>query len=204
MTTAKDTPPQRSPGRRGAGSGTREAILDAARDLFAAQGFEAVSVRSIAARAGVDPGLIRHFFGDKESLFATTVADRTVIPQRIAEALAGPPESIGVRVADTYLSLWEDEQTRPIFEGLVRTAITSTHGIGMLLDVIGGRVQQTTPFPPGREGRMRGIALTSSHLFGVAVARYILRVPMLVDMPRDELISAIAPTLQRYLTSPDI
>jgi len=51
---------------------------------------------------------------------------------------------------------------------------------------------------------MRGLALASSHLFGVAVGRYILEMPMLTEMTRRELVDAIGPTRQRYLTSPDI
>lgn len=195
---------RRTAGRRAGESGSRAAILDAARDLFAAHGYDGASLRAVATRAGVDPGVIRHFFGDKRGLFAATVADRTVIPERMAAALNGPPESVGVRVADAYFRLWEDDKTQPILMGLVRSAITSQDGVGMLLEVIGGRIQQSAPFPPGREGRMRGLALTSSHLFGVAVARHILKVPMLVEMTREEIVAVVGPTLQRYLTSPDI
>lgn len=185
-------------------SETRADILDAARDLFAAHGYEGASIRAIASKAGVDSALIRHFFGNKQSLFAATVADRTVIPERMAAALAGPPESIGVRVADAYFRLWEEDETRSILMGLIRSAITSQHGVGMLLEVIGGRIQETAPFPPGKDGRMRGLALASAHLVGVAVARHILQVPMLAEMTREELVTAVGPALQRYLTSSDV
>lgn len=196
--------PKRSTGRRVGPTETRAAILDAARELFAAHGYEGASIRAIASKAGVDSALIRHFFGNKQSLFAATVADRTVIPQRMAAALAGPAESIGVRVADAYFRLWEEDETRSILMGLIRSAITSQHGVGMLLEVIGGRIQETAPFPPGKDGRMRGLALASAHLVGVAVTRHILQVPMLADMTRDELVAAVGPSLQRYLTSADV
>lgn len=195
-----DSPAPRRSGRRGGDSDTRGAILDAARDLFAAHGYEGVSVRAIAARAGVDSALIRHFFGDKQKLFATTVADRTVIPQRIAVAFLGPSESLGARVVDVYLGLWEDEETRPVLLSLVRSAMVSEHGIAPLLEVIGGRIQQTAPFPAGKDGRMRGFGLAATHLFGVAVARHILHLPMIVDMTHEELVAALAPEIQKYLT----
>jgi AcrR family transcriptional regulator len=48
----------------------REALVAATLDLVAAGGVEAATVRAIAARAGVTPGLIRHYFGSKEALVA--------------------------------------------------------------------------------------------------------------------------------------
>jgi len=61
-------PPGR--GRRAAGSGTRDRILDAARAEFAERGYLAASVRAISRRAAVDPALVRHYFGAKSNLFA--------------------------------------------------------------------------------------------------------------------------------------
>ena len=52
------TPPpagKRGPGRRPGESGTRQAILDAARAQFAAHGWDGATIRAIAADAGVDP-----------------------------------------------------------------------------------------------------------------------------------------------------
>ena len=191
---------KRPTGRRTGDSGTRDAILDAARDLFAERGYEGASVRAIASRAGVDAALIRHFFGDKEALFATTMADRTVIPARMAAAIAGPPETLGLRITETYLQLWEDEETKPILLGLVRSAMTSQHGIELLAEVIGGRVRESAPLPlPGDPGAPR-FALAASHLFGVAVARNVLRLPVLADLPHDELVAQLAPVIQGYLS----
>ena len=45
-------------------------LRDAAFELFAAQGVETVSLRAIAARAGVTAGLVKHHFGGKEGLVA--------------------------------------------------------------------------------------------------------------------------------------
>lgn len=48
---------------------TRRAILDAAGDLFAAEGYEAVSLRAIGAKAGVNAALVCRYFGTKDALF---------------------------------------------------------------------------------------------------------------------------------------
>ena len=56
-------------GRRPGESGTRDAILAAARLAFGRQGYGATSVRAVARAAGVDPSLVLHFFGSKDGLF---------------------------------------------------------------------------------------------------------------------------------------
>jgi AcrR family transcriptional regulator len=59
------------PGRRAAyAAQTREAIIEAARELFASDGFDASSIDAIAARAEVSKGAVYHHFADKQELFA--------------------------------------------------------------------------------------------------------------------------------------
>ena len=48
---------------------TREALIAAARALFAERGYHDVSVRDVTARAGVTRGSLTHHFGGKEALF---------------------------------------------------------------------------------------------------------------------------------------
>ena len=48
----------------------RSALIEATLDLIAAGGPQAATVRAIALRAGVTPGLIRHYFATKEDLVA--------------------------------------------------------------------------------------------------------------------------------------
>lgn len=198
MTTS---PGNRPTGRRSGDSRTRDAILDAARELFAERGYNGASVRAIAAEAGVDPGLIRHFFTDKESLFVTTMADRTVIPQRMAAVFSGTDqETLGARMADTYLRLWDDGQTRPILLGLARSAMTSRHAADLLAEVLSTSAG-LPEFPSSDSWRAQGVALAMSHLFGVAVARHVLQIPAIVTLSHDDLVAHIAPAVQHYLTT---
>ncbi|HBY60166.1 MAG TPA: TetR family transcriptional regulator [Solibacterales bacterium] len=55
---------------------TKTAILDAAEQLFAEQGFESASLRAITARAGVNLAAVNYHFQSKESLIAAVFARR--------------------------------------------------------------------------------------------------------------------------------
>ncbi|HOC93401.1 MAG TPA: TetR family transcriptional regulator [bacterium] len=54
---------------------TRQRILDAATEMFASCGYDGVSVRDIAAKAGVNIGAISYHFGGKENLLKAAVAE---------------------------------------------------------------------------------------------------------------------------------
>ena len=148
----------------------------------------------------MDPGMIRHHFGDKETLFVTAMTEDTGIPDRLSEALTGPPEDLGRRVTDTCLQLWDDASTQPILAGLVRSAMTSPRSAELLSRVMAGRVHRETRVPLPGDRRSQGILLAASHLLGVAVARRVLKIPALAEMPHDQLVEAIAPSIQGYLT----
>src|ERR1700692_371617 len=61
-------PPKVRDGRDG--QATRAAILDIARSQFGSHGFERTTIRSVASAAGVDPALVMHYFGNKDTLFS--------------------------------------------------------------------------------------------------------------------------------------
>ena len=87
MTAADPAPaapahaPRRRRGRRAGGVDTRAALLDAARAEFAERGYDGATVRVIAERAGVDPAMVNHWFGGKETLF-TAAAGHAGRPQQ--------------------------------------------------------------------------------------------------------------------------
>lgn len=96
--------PDRRPYRREGEAARREALIAATQGLVAEGGAAAATVRAIAARAGVTPGLIRHYFGSKDDL--TRAAYRALIDgmtDRGLDALEGvgaaPEERLAAFVA---------------------------------------------------------------------------------------------------------
>jgi TetR/AcrR family transcriptional regulator len=69
-------------GRRPGVSGTRDALLAAATELFAERGYEGVPVRAIARKAGVNNAMISYHFGGKRQLY------REIVRATFAEILA--------------------------------------------------------------------------------------------------------------------
>src|SRR2546429_6684106 len=54
---------------------TREALLSAARELFAERGYAATSTEDVVQRAGLTRGALYHQFRDKEDLFRAVYAE---------------------------------------------------------------------------------------------------------------------------------
>jgi TetR/AcrR family transcriptional regulator len=65
------------------------AILQAAEKLFAQQGYDGVSMRSIALEAGVSKANIYHHFESKESLYLAILKSSTAETAQLIEQLAG-------------------------------------------------------------------------------------------------------------------
>jgi AcrR family transcriptional regulator len=187
-------------GRRPGPSSTRAEITAAAARRFSAAGYDATSLRQVAMDAGVDPALVRRFFGSKEQLFSE-VASALIDPERaLAIVAGGPPEVAGERLLRYFLSLLGEVSRPGPFLGLVRCAVTSEHAAGLLRDLLGERVLRAIAacFPSSRPGL--GAALAASQLVGLAVARYAVRLPPLISVDTEELIQSVAPVLQYYLT----
>jgi AcrR family transcriptional regulator len=73
----------------------KAAVLKAARRLFAERDYSAVSIRDIAAAAGVSHGLLQHHFGTREQLIAA------VIGSELAE-FAATPRTLPNGAADDF------------------------------------------------------------------------------------------------------
>jgi AcrR family transcriptional regulator len=61
---------------RGDAAGRRRDILTSAEQILAESGYPALTMRAIAAGAGVSPGTVYQYFGGKEDVFAALMARR--------------------------------------------------------------------------------------------------------------------------------
>lgn len=195
-------------GRRAGESGTREAILDAARRQFADNGYERATIRGIAADAGVDAALVHHYYGNKERLFGAAMRLPVVPGEVLAAALApggrAPGESLGQHLVRSVLTAWEDPQIQSTFLGLLRSAVTSAQAAAMLREFIAasilGRIAGAAA-GAGTGDAERRACLVASQMLGLALCRFVLGIEPLASADADELAVAIGPTVDRYLTA---
>lgn len=191
-------------GRRPGSTSTRTLILAAAAECFAADGYDATSMRHVAAAAGVDPALVRRFFGGKEQLFSEMAA-ALIVPERALAAVAdGPPEAAGERLLRYFLSLLGDVSSPGPFFGLVRSAVASEHAAGLLRRLLAEQVLGELAASFREETAELGAALAASQLVGLAIARYAVGLDALVAAGPDDLVRWVAPVIQSYLTGSNI
>ncbi|MBX9244587.1 TetR family transcriptional regulator [Actinotalea ferrariae] len=186
-------------GRRADGSAVED-ILAAARAEFAERGYGGTSVRGVARRAHVDPGLVRYYFGGgKPELFAMALARREIDPAGVVATLvADGLDGLGARLLDVVVGTWDAPGGRERFRMVIAaTASGQDHLVrDFLASEVFGRVRAALPAP---DADLR-VGLVASHLVGVLVTRYVLELEPVASAPREELVALVGPTLQRYLT----
>ncbi|MCW3843567.1 TetR family transcriptional regulator [Micromonospora yasonensis] len=172
---------------------TRAAILRAARERFAADGYERATIRAIAADARIDPSMVMRYYGSKEGLFAAAAEFDLRLPD-LGEV---PREQLGEVLARHFLNRWEGDET---LVALLRAASTNPGAAermrGVFADQLAAEVAKIGTDPAAMARRA---GLVASQVLGLAFTRYIVRLPPIVGMDADELVAWIAPTLQRYL-----
>ena len=197
-TEPRSRPSARS-GRRSGAPPTRERILAEARALFAERGFERATIRAVAGAAGVDPALVIHYFGSKEGLFEAAlkppVSPAAVIPGVVQGERAG----IGERIARAMFSIWEDPQTREAYIALIRCAASNERAAAIVREFIDREVFAVIVRAAGVPDAELRASLVGSQIFGLAVARYVLKLEPIARASVDEVVAAVAPTLQRYI-----
>jgi AcrR family transcriptional regulator len=185
-------------GRRPGGPDTRGEILAAARVEFSDRAFDGASIRSIAARAGVDPALVHHYFGTKEQLFLAAL-DIPFVPSEVAaQIVAGPIDTVGERAVRTFLLTWGDPVKRAPILALLRSAMTHDVAAALLRQfasrVMLARVVEGLDIAD-REIRVEAAV---SHLLGIAIMRYVVKIEPIASASDEELVALVGPVIQRY------
>ncbi|WP_020521256.1 TetR/AcrR family transcriptional regulator [Catelliglobosispora koreensis] len=188
-------------GRRRGSPDTRESILDAARRLFSEKGFDATTVRAIAAEAKVDPAMIHHYYGTKDQLFAETIQfpiDPNVL---ISQIIAGGPDTAGERLVGAFIRVW-DSPVGAAGVALIRSAMSHEWTTRLLREFfttqILRRVSAELQLDP-KDAQLR-VNLVATQMAGLAVMRYIIKIEPLASLPPEQVVAAIGPNVQRYIT----
>jgi len=172
---------------------TKALILSAARERFAADGYAGATIRAIARDAQIDPSMVMRYFGSKDQLFAAAAQFDLQLPD-----LEGTPvEELGTRLATHYLDRWEDD---PALRILLRTGVTDPAVAERMKDIFAAQLVPVVAKLAGPETAPLRAGLLATQVLGMALCRYLLVLPPVAAMSRDEVIAWMGPTLQRYLT----
>ncbi len=189
-------------GRRAGESATREQVLEAARERFARQGYDATTIRQVAADAEVDPALVHYHFGTKADLFAAAVEYPVNPADVVAELLAhGGQDDLGERLVRLFLRIWDDRGASPLF-ALIRSASDHEQAAAGLREFISREVVGRLARALDADRPELRATLCGSQIVGLAMVRHVVKVEPLASASHDEVVAWIAPTLQRYLTAP--
>lgn len=187
-------------GRRpGGGSDSRQAVLDAAHRLFLAEGYQSVTMRSIAAEAGVDVALVSYYFGSKQALFGAAMRLAANPAEVIGEVLRGGRADLAQRLLRALVTTWDD----PARGGPLRTLVGAAGqepGVARLLremferELIGPLAETVG----GRDAQARA-AFVAAQLSGLVFSRYVLEIEPVAAADADDVVRLLGPALEQIL-----
>ena len=113
--------------RNADGQRTRQAILDAALELFAQKGYFGASLRDVAAAVGVRESAIYNYFKSKDALFeALILEDQHTRLERLSSIAEGPitdGRAVLEQLAITTLDSFQDPRHQQVFRILMSDGI---------------------------------------------------------------------------------
>ncbi|MFD9328635.1 TetR family transcriptional regulator [Streptomyces sp. NPDC060065] len=174
---------------------TKAAILRAARERFAAQGYERTTIRAVASDADIDPSMVMRYFGNKAHLFDAALA----IDLRLPDLTDVPAEKLARVLVRHFLDRWEGNPADEALLVLLRSAVTNEHAATRMHEIFATQVAPALAAALGPETARRKAGLVSAQLLGLGLTRYLLRLPAVTALTRDEVEDGLAPAIEAVL-----
>ncbi|MER7460493.1 TetR family transcriptional regulator [Micromonospora sp. NPDC126480] len=172
---------------------TRATILRAARARFAADGYDRATIRAIAADARIDPSMVMRYYGSKEGLFAAAAEFDLRLPDLTEVA----PDRLGEVLVRHFLDRWEGDDT---LAALLRAASANPGAAERIRRIFTDQLTAAVAtFGTDPVTTARRAGLVASQMLGLALTRYIVRLPPVVEMGPAEVVAWVGPTIQHYL-----
>jgi AcrR family transcriptional regulator len=177
------------PGSRAAQRRRTEArILDAASQAFLTAGYERTTIRAVASAAGVDAGLVMHYFGSKQELFRRVI-DAAPVPE-----MSGPPGQAAEQILAALASRLESEPAASLT--LLRSMLTNPEAAG-----IARYEAQIAEAIPADDADLRA-AIISAITLGISVSRHLIKADELATADPARVISLLRPCMRSLAASP--
>src|SRR5512146_455250 len=191
MTTSRPArPTMRAEQRRR----TEARILDAAAGIFVADGYERTTIRAVAAAAGVDAGLVMHYFGSKQELYRRVI-DAAPVPEvsgTPAEATEQILAGLGDRLASASVASL----------ALLRSMLTNPEAASAASAGIARYEAQIAQAIPAEDAELRA-AIISAITLGITVSRHLVKSDELATADPEQVIALLRPCVHSLAARPD-
>ncbi|WP_051836468.1 TetR/AcrR family transcriptional regulator [Streptomyces sp. NRRL WC-3742] len=190
-------------GRRPGSPDTRAAILEIARRRFLTEGYQAVTLRSVAAEAGVDMALISYYFRSKRGLFGAAMALTVNPAEAIEQALAGDPATLPQRLLRTLIAVWDNPASGPPLLAMLRNVVQDEGHAALVREVMQREIVERVAARLDGPGAQRRAAAFGVVVAGVITTRYLVRLEPVASMTPDEIVRHVGPSLRLALNGPE-
>jgi AcrR family transcriptional regulator len=173
---------------------TEARILDAATQVFVSAGYERTTIRAVASAAGVDAGLVMHYFGSKQELFRRVI-DAAPVPE-----ISGAP---GQAAEQLLASLADRLANEPVASlTLMRSMLTNPEAASAASAAIARYQTQIARAIPGDNADLRA-AIISAVTLGIMVSRHLIKSDELASADPEQVIKLLRPCMLSLAASPD-
>ncbi|MFF7753954.1 TetR family transcriptional regulator [Streptomyces sp. NPDC007971] len=182
---------------------TRDRILTAAREQFSERGYDKTSVRGIAKTADVDSALVHHYFGTKEQIFEAAIAVAFAPALDAPNAVAdGPLEGVGERLTRFVFGVWDNPTTRAPLLAILRSAVNNETAAAVFRRLVASQLLRRVAAQVDLPDAELRAELAAAQIVGTAMMRYVIKLEPLASADLEQIITRVAPVVQRHLTEP--
>jgi len=174
---------------------TKAAILRATRKRLAAQGYDRTTIRAVAADADIDPSMVMRYFGNKAQLFDAALD----IDLRLPDLTGVPAADLPRLMVRHFLDRWESDPGDDALLVLMRSAVTNEHAAAQMRAIFAQQVAPALAAALGPDLAKRRAGMVAAQLLGLGLTRYLLRLPAVTALSRDEIEDVITPAIRATL-----
>jgi AcrR family transcriptional regulator len=173
---------------------TEARILDAAARIFLTAGYDRTTIRAVASAAGVDAGLVMHYFGSKQELY------RRVIEAAPVPEVSGSPAEATEQI---LAGLGDRLANAPVASlALLRSILTNPEAASAASAGIARYEAQIARAIPADDADLRA-AIISAITFGITLSRHLLKSDELATADPADVIRLLRPCLLSLAARPD-
>lgn len=174
----------------------RDRIMAAAREVFAAVGYDRATVRMIAERASVVPAMLIRYFGSKEGVFAASVQ----LDLQLPDLTAVPAGERGPLLVAHFIDRWEEPSHGGDLVALLRASADHFEARERMTSIFGTQLSRAVRQVGGDKRVAERAALVATQMLGLAYCRYVAKLPPVIALNPEVIVAQLGPTIERYLT----